>query len=62
MEIVRRLPHGNVTIETDDKYITYITMGEINYQIVGMYPGEFPELPGFDEIDNITIQGSLLKT
>ncbi len=61
VEIVRRLPHGNVTIETDDKYITYITMGEINYQIVGMYPGEFPELPGFDEIDNITIQGSLLK-
>lgn len=60
-EIVRRLPSGKITIETDEKYITYITMGEINYQIVGMYPGEFPELPGFDEIDNISIQSSLLK-
>lgn len=60
-DIVRRLPDDKIDIETDDKYITYISSGEVKYQIVGMYPGEFPDLPGFDEIDDITIQSSLLK-
>lgn len=60
-DIVRRLPKSDISIETDNKYITYISSGEVNYQIVGMYPGEFPDLPGFDEIDDITIQSSLLK-
>ncbi len=60
-DIVRRLPEENIEISTDDKYITYISCGDVNYQIVGMYPGEFPELPGFDKIENITIEKSLIK-
>ena len=60
-DIVRRLPNEEINIETDDKYITYISSGEVKYQIVGMYPGEFPDLPSFDEIDDITIQSALLK-
>lgn len=60
-DIVRRLPNNVINIETDDKYITYISSGEVKYQIVGMYPGEFPDLPSFDEIDDITIQSQLLK-
>ncbi len=60
-DIVRRLPQDDIEISTDDKYITYISSGEVNYQIVGMYPGEFPDLPGFDEVDDITIDENLLK-
>lgn len=60
-DIVRRLPKEDIRIETDEKYITYISSGEVKYQIVGMYPGEFPELPGFDKIDDISIECSLLK-
>ena len=35
-DIVRRLPEEIVTIETDDRMITYITCGQADYQIVGM--------------------------
>lgn len=60
-DIVRRLPDDKINIETDNKFITYISSGEAKYQIVGISPEEFPDLPIFDEIDDITIQSGILK-
>lgn len=60
-EIVRKLPEEVVCIETDDRMITYITSGQAEYQIVGMSSVEYPDLPTFEETDNIEIDGALIR-
>lgn len=60
-DIVRRLPEQLVNISTDEKLITYISSGLADYQIVGISAKEYPELPSFEETDNIKIQSGILK-
>lgn len=60
-DIVRRLPEQLVNLETDEKLITYISSGLADYQIVGISSAEYPELPSFEETDNIKIQSGILK-
>ena len=60
-EIVRKLPEEIVTIETDDRMVTYITCGQVDYQIVGMSSVEYPDLPSFEKTDGITISSKVLK-
>ena len=60
-EIVRKLPEEVVCIETDERMITYITSGQADYQIVGMSSVEYPDLPLFEENENIEIKGNILK-
>ncbi|MBR1731293.1 MAG: DNA polymerase III subunit beta [Ruminococcus sp.] len=60
-EIVRKLPEEVVCIETDDRMITYITSGQADYQIVGMSSTEYPDLPTFEENENIEIKGDILR-
>lgn len=61
-DIVRRLPENTVDIEVDEKMIVYIKSGQAEYHIVGIYSDEYPELPKFETLDNISIQSGLLKT
>ncbi len=61
-EIVRRMPDELITIETDEKLITYINSGVADYQIVGISAYEYPELPSFDELESFSLNGNLLKT
>lgn len=60
-DIVRKLPENTVSIETDQRLITYISSGQADYQIVGISAGEYPELPKFEEMEKITIKSNLLK-
>lgn len=60
-DIVRKLPEEVVCIETDDRMITYITSGQAEYQIVGMSSVEYPDLPTFEETENVEIKGEILK-
>lgn len=60
-DIVRRMPEEIITMETDDKLITYINSGVADYQIVGISSYEYPELPTFDEMENISINAEILK-
>lgn len=60
-DIVRRMPSEIITIETDEKLITYIHSGVADYQIVGISSYEYPELPTFDEIESFELNGELLK-
>lgn len=60
-EIVRRMPDELITIETDEKLITYINSGVADYQIVGISAYEYPELPSFDELESFELNGNLLK-
>lgn len=59
--IVRKLPEEIVCIETDERLITYITSGQADYQIVGISSAEYPELPTFDGLDNITVNAEVFK-
>ena len=51
LDIVRRLPEEIVFIETDERMVTYIACGKVNYQIVGMSSVEYPDLPSFEQTD-----------
>lgn len=60
-DIIRKLPQEIVTIETDDRMVTYITSGNAAYQIVGISTAEYPDLPKFEETDKIIIKGGILR-
>ena len=60
-DIIRRLPEEIVTIETDDRMVTYITSGKVDYQIVGMSSVEYPDLPSFEQTDGISINAKTLR-
>ncbi len=61
LDIVRRLPEEIVQIETDDRMVTYITCGKVDYQIVGMSSVEYPDLPSFQQTDGITLNAKVLR-
>lgn len=61
LDIVRKLPEEIVFIETDDRMITYITCGQVDYQIVGMSSVEYPDLPSFEQTDGITVNEKILR-
>ncbi len=61
LDIVRKLPEEIVTVETDDRMVTYITCGRVDYQIVGMSSVEYPDLPSFQQTDGITVNAKVLR-
>ncbi len=61
LDIVRKLPEEIVTVETDDRMVTYITCGKVDYQIVGMSSVEYPDLPTFQQTDAISVNAKVLR-
>lgn len=61
LDIVRKLPEEIVMIETDERMVTYITCGNVDYQIVGMSSIEYPDLPTFEQTDMITVNAKTLR-
>lgn len=61
LDIVRKLPEEIVIIETDERMVTYITCGNVDYQIVGMSSIEYPDLPTFEQTDMITVNAKTLR-
>ena len=61
LDIVRRLPEEIVSIETDDRMVTYITCGKADYQIVGMPSVEYPDLPTFQQTDGISVNSKVMR-
>lgn len=61
LDIVRRLPEEIVMIETDERMVTYISCGNVNYQIVGMSSVEYPDLPTFEKTDSLVINAKILR-
>jgi len=60
-EIIRKLPEDMVSVETDDRLITYITSGKTDYQIVGMSSAEFPDLPVFEKVDTVEMKAGVFR-
>ncbi len=61
LDIVRRLPEEIVSLETDDRMVTYIKSGKVDYQIVGMPSVEYPDLPTFQKTDGIRVNAGILR-
>ena len=60
-EIIRKLPDGIVTVATDDLNIN-VKCGKSNFNIIGMRPDDFPELPEVDEQNQITLPEKTLRS
>lgn len=61
LDIVRKLPEEVVMVETDDRMVTYITSGQVDYQIVGMSSVEYPDLPSFEQTDSISVNAKTMR-
>ena len=61
LEIVRKLPDSEITIETDSSYKTTITCEKAKFNIIGKSGDDFSYLPVIEKEDNIIISQFTLK-
>jgi len=61
LEIVRKLPDSDITIETDSSYKTTITCEKAKFNIIGKSGEDFSYLPAIEKDDNIVISQFTLK-
>ena len=61
-DMVRRLATDIIEIESDEKFITKIKGGNAEYNIIGIDPEEFPEVPSVSEKIHFTIAPETLKS
>ncbi|RKN86010.1 DNA polymerase III subunit beta [Paenibacillus ginsengarvi] len=62
IEMTRKLPSSDVTLEVKENFITWIRSGSAEIQIVGLDPEEYPLLPQLEENNVMTISSDLLKS
>lgn len=61
LEIVRKLPDNNITIETEDNFKTTITCEKSKFTIIGKSGDDFSYLPIIDKDNSIIISQYTLK-
>ena len=61
LEIVRKLPDSDITIETDSNYKTTITCEKSKFNIIGKSGDDFSYLPAVEKDENISISQFTLK-
>lgn len=61
LEIVRKLPDSNITIETDSSLKTVITCEKAKFNIIGKSGEDFSYLPAIEKKDSIIISQFTLK-
>lgn len=61
VEIVKKLPSDQVSIEVGAHYQTIIRSGATEIQMVGLDPEEFPVLPSIEQNEVFQMPGDLLK-
>ena len=61
LDIIRKLPDNDVTIETDESFNTFITCEKANFHIVGKSADDFAYLPEIERINPIIISQFSLK-
>jgi DNA polymerase-3 subunit beta len=61
LEIVRKLPDSDVTIETDDSYKTTITCEKAKFNIIGKSGEDFSYLPEIEKNDSVLLSQFTLK-
>ena len=60
-EMIRRLPDGIVSIESDAKDNLSVKCGKSSFNILGISSADYPELPSFDAVNSVTLPQKILK-
>lgn len=60
-DIIRKLPDDIIYIEADDNFMTNIVCGMSKFNIMGLNPADFPELPSVDSQSSVYILEKTLK-
>lgn len=60
-EMVRRMPDGMISIESDEQNMTTVKCGKTEFSFMGMDSGEYPEIPSVDGLKSYKIKQSVLK-
>ena len=61
-EMIRRLPDGIVTVSTDIINTVNVKCGRSDYHFVGLYAGDYPEMPSVDVVNNIKLPQKTLRS
>lgn len=61
LDIVRKLPDNNITIQTDETYKTTITCEKAKFNIMGKSGEDFSYLPAVEKEEGITVSQFTLK-
>lgn len=59
--ILASLNSPSVSIETDNNYVTLLKSGNAKFEIPGIAPDEFPDLPQVNEDYSVSLPGNILK-
>ncbi|MCR8658468.1 DNA polymerase III subunit beta [Paenibacillus endoradicis] len=62
VEIVKKLPSDQVSIEVSSQYQTLIRSGSTEIQMVGLDPEDFPVLPSIEQNYILQVPGDLIKS
>ncbi|MBQ7765403.1 MAG: DNA polymerase III subunit beta [Lachnospiraceae bacterium] len=60
-DIVRSFPDGDITLETEDNYNTFLTCEKSKFNIIGRNPEEFSDIPQVDRQEGIVLSQFTLK-
>lgn len=60
-EIVKKMPGDTVQIEVDHRFISRLTSGSSEFNLNGLDPEEYPNLPVLEENQTVKIRTDLLK-
>ena len=62
LDIVRALPDDIVTIESDESFTTTVRCGASVFNLIGLNPQDFPELPVLTEASTVTLPAGTLRS
>ena len=60
-EMIRRMPDGIVSIESDARDNLSVKCGKSAFNILGISSADYPELPRFDTVNSVTLPQKILK-
>jgi len=61
-DIVRRMPGGKVSLETDDKNVTILRSDSSEFSVMSFSAEEYPAIPTIDDGEDINIESNVLKS
>ena len=61
-EIISKMPSGELSFTTDDKLLTVIKGGGVQFTILGMSADEYPELPVISKTNTFSMQVKTLRS
>ena len=60
-EMMRRMPDGIVTVESDARDNISVRCGKSSFNIMGVASEDYPELPSFDALSSVKLPQGILK-